>query len=240
MDPIILLLAAQLLIISAILLTTSKSKIANPLLAAEALLRSWLPLGIENIKEEESVDTDADAATQEEAAQPRNVELVIAEKGKTLTQRPEDERGTSGGKAKRKKKPNLKFNEPKSKARAKRDVDESIGVTEISAASAVLSRSLKWIFILRFIRWALKLVVKRPFKASNADSEDLDGGKVAEGSSRVQQAKLIESNYLIKIIAARKCEKIVRIKVARLNMAILKARQARPLQMIPELAEQDV
>lgn len=239
MDPIVLLLAAQLLIITAILLTTSKSKISNPVFSASALLKSYLGLAAEGCREEDCPDADGDGAAQEEGPLPKTDELVIAEKGACAPEMSEDDRNVSGGKTKRKKKPNLKFNEQRPRAKPRSSLGDGLDITEAGFASSSWALSFKFILSFRFIRWAAKLVVKRPFKAGGRAVHDLDAGRPVDATSRVQQAKPIESTYLVKIIAARKSEKMVRIKVARLNMAILKARGTRPLQVVPELAEQD-
>lgn len=239
MDPIILLLAAQLLIISAILLTTSKSKMPNPLLAIKTLLGSQIDFESEAAKEEEQVDTDIDAPAQEEPSAAKDDGLVIAEQDQCASQKCDDERNTCNGRAKRKKKTNLKINELQRQVDPRRSDSICASAAENSLASILFGRSLKFTLAMQFIRWMAKLVVKRPFKGSSAKHSDLDSGKQAEPYPRVQLARPIESSYLVKIIAARKSEKIVRIKVARLNMSILKARGVRPLQIVPEMVEQD-
>lgn len=237
MDPIVLLLAAQLLIIIAILLTTSKSKMSSPVLSFKTLLASIVALNADNCEKEECSDFDNQMTEDSQCAE--SDALVISEKDRNVPSLCDKSSNSAVGKNKRKKKHNLKINEQRLNCETSSVCDMETRVWKINAIPQLVGRSLRSISPLNFIRWVLKIVVKQPFKGFSTISEDLDGGKLNEPSSRVSQPKLIESNYLVKIIAARKCEKIVRIKVARLNMAIMKSRGVRPLQMVPEAIEQE-
>ena len=233
MDPIILLLAAQLLVITAIVLTNLSPKASASSFSGKQLLQR-LSTSIFFRQTEEPCELDEAEAVQSE---PCPDALVIVPKSEASVSALSPVDVASGVRTKRKKKQNLKINEAKDRPSAKETAVETIESEEPGSSNFRLQCSLVWLITARLARAFSKLVVKMTFKGERSAGSALDQPRYCEASPRLAASRPVESNYLLKIIAARKAEKVVRFKVARLNMAIMKARGVRPMQVVPEAAE---
>lgn len=60
-----------------------------------------------------------------------------------------------------------------------------------------------------------------------------------KNNGKAQCSNHIESDFLVRIIAIRKAQKIARTKVSRLNKLLMIERRVRPMQTIPEIVEGD-
>jgi len=239
MDPIVLLLASQLLIIIAILLTSVKSKNTEGSTSIKTRVALYLAAALDLQKEEESIEVDGYSIESSDLITLKNEELVVLERTDIDEKRVNENRASIINKTKRKKKLNSKFNgfQPKTKSTA--SVDICYRQNEIIGVQDEVNKAFKRIFTLNFFKTILKFVVKRIFKATNETKLSMEIDSTSSIASKLQHGKLIESNYLMKIISARKTEKVIRSKIARLNMVIIKARKVKPLQVIPELIEHD-
>lgn len=239
MDPIVLLLASQLLIIIAILLTTVKYKKTEASVSIKTRFASYIAVALDLQKEEESIEIDGHIMESQDLVSLKNEELVVFERENYDVATHIEHRTVIVNKTKRKKKPNSKFNGIQPKPKSTSSADISYIQTERNGVHGEVNKVFKRIFTLSFFRTILKFVVKRIFKATNETKLSLEIDSASPIASKLQHGKLIESNYLMKIISARKSEKVIRAKIARLNMVIVKARKVKPLQVIPELIEHD-
>lgn len=234
-----MLLASQLLLIIAILLTTSKYKNTEGLQSIKNRLTLYIKTALDLQREDDHIETEDYSTESEEPISTKIDDLVILEKSAIEELKNIDDRSFDKGKPKRKKKPNSKINGRQEKTKPKPCLDPSLRQLEHIGRSSELLKTFKWVLTLRFLRPVLKFVVRRIFISSNSSDLPIELDETFNNSTKLQHGKLIESSYLIKIITSRKAEKVVRFKVARLNMLILKTRKVKPLQIIPELIEQD-
>lgn len=239
MDPIVVLLVSQLALIVGILLTTSKLKNTENFETLKTRFKSYLASIFELNKDEDILDSVACAAEPHQRGSTKQDDLVILEKCEANQGKTYGLKYIDTGKNKRKKKPNSKFNGYRINTMSKASAEDSIAHSGHLEMNEELNNVAKWTFLLKFLKTITKFVARRIFMAHGDANMSLDHSNHSEISSKLQHGKLIESSYLIKIIAARKTEKLVRSKVAWLDMLIVKARKARPLQTIPELIEQD-
>ena len=106
-----------------------------------------------------------------------------------------------------------------------------------STKSFSLAKIFKWLNPVKFTKSAVKTNTKKTVKSPNLNHFCINSNITVTASSISQQSKPIQSAYLSKIIALRKTENAIRLKVSKLNLAIFKDRKVRPLPPIAELTE---
>lgn len=239
MDPIILLLASQLLIVAAILLTSSRKKGAKGPGALKPQVLSYvvLTLGLRR-EEDDASDFEIDAVELETVRGNKDDGLVIQgkqskiETPKVNLKMPHTPK--QGNKATR----IPKAREPQC---IKQSNSEGMCGKASKAPKSILFAlilSAVHAFTLKGIKWLTSLNVKSPFKTSSDEKTFEERRSHSSSALRAQQGRPMDSNYLMRVILARKAEKAIRLKIVKLNVAIMKMRGARPLHAIPELLEQ--
>ena len=236
MDLIFLLLASQLLMVIAIILTneqlkgaymfkTIKAKLSSAIVSALGLHREDDHFAEKSAVIETStnpIDTYNNQSASEEAVadSPVTEDIPIAdESNKKLN-------------AKR----STNFENYFCNSHADSAILDENNIVDHSSCSFRLSKIFKWLFTWKFLKFVGKISTKKTVKSTNTVNFCINS-KITVNNTTPQQSKPIKSAYLAKIIAIRKSENAIRMKVSRLNLAIFKQRKVRPLLTIAELAE---
>lgn len=239
MDPIILLLASQLLIITAVLLSCSESKLNRKTLTISERLSFYVFKIIGVQRDEEMLEFAIDSAKRKEPIRAKSENLTVLEHESEISLKNEQarlldvEKPSSGV--------NLSVEMSRFGGRQDSTSLLSMGpeLNEDNSDHTCGPYSLKRLLTFNFIQRVLRLASKWSFRIVSTTKPLPNRPDSTEITTKAHQARPSESIYLLKIIAARKTEKIIRHKIAKLNITIKKTRRGRFLELIPELTETD-
>lgn len=237
MDPIVLLLIVQLLLVVAVLLTTSSSKLASPVIIVVSVVKNWLSIVKESSSTDDNIELGGNEVIEVPQTQEENDGIIVRASNDTHMSKNSSRGNATTTDINQLGSCDLKINE--------------LGLADNPNQSNSYNRKHKKPISNNFRKYVKRLLSAATLKRTiySIVNQSLTIFCISQSSSchsnivtqppKMQQPKLFESSYLLKIIAARKAEKKLRIKVARLNMVIMKYRGARPMQVIHEAVEQD-
>lgn len=237
MDPIILLLVSQLLVITAIILTNARLKDATAFVAIKTRVFSCLVTAIGfNIDEGfEDIDTSLNEA---DVLSPRKPVFNGSYTGlKTRSGQSTSHKSMISQTLKSAIRQKFKINDfqKSSILRPTTETNKATMDTDVRLFDDYSNPS--WFATLSAHRLVTWISGTRLFKILVNSKNSLECSNLTKSALKLPQPRLIESNFLTKIIATRKSEKVIRAKLARINSAIMRSRRARPLHVIPEIRE---